>query len=187
MFLDQIYGTEHRGWVAIVSRNPETGDLDQQRWIHWPQERTFVEKYIDMRSDEDVYFSVALFSAKVRTSEDGAAYTRVVWADADTCDPENFLIEPTIQIETSPGRWHVLWLLDKAYPAVETQMVARAIAYKHRDQGCDTGWTASKILRLPLCNSNLNFKQPNTIKFMVIRQECGGSSNMIPQTYRVWL
>ena len=166
MFLDQIYGTEHRGWAAIVSRNPETGDLDQQRWIHWPQERTFVEKYIDMRSDEDVYFSVALFSDKVRTSEDGAAYTRVVWADADTCDPENFLIEPTIQIETSPGRWHVLWLLDKAYPAVETQMVARAIAYKHRDQGCDTGWTASKILRIP---GTTNTKREDNAKVSLIK------------------
>ena len=149
MFLDDVYGVEHRGYVAIVTKDPETGELGHQRWFHWPQDRNFIEKYLDMRSDEDVYFSVAMFSEKHRTSEDGAAYTNVVWADADTCDPDNFLLEPTLQVESSPGRWHVLWLLDKVYPAQEAQMVARSIAYKHRDQGCDTGWTASKILRVP--------------------------------------
>lgn len=149
-FFDRIYGDD-KGYVFIVTRDPDTGQLSQSRSMRWPRDKAFTTRYVGLRSNEDVYFSVSLFTqGESRSSTDGGATVRCIWADADTCDPTNFLLEPTLQIETSPGRWHCLWLLDEPVESSYAQEVSRAIAYKHRDQGCDvSGWTSSKILRVP--------------------------------------
>src|SRR5690606_22574963 len=73
----------------------------------------------------------------------------VVYADADEADPSVFRCEPTISVETSPGRWHVYWVLtDPADPTL-TEGLARSISVSHKDDGADNGWALSKRLRVP--------------------------------------
>lgn len=146
-FLDFIYGPQ-KGFICINTRSDD-GSLDSERWLKWPEEKTFANKYNRIRSLEDVYCSVTVFSQPERSREDSAATTRVVWADADTCDPSNFRVQPSVIVQTSAGRWHVWWVLDMPVPASQAQDVARRIAYAHREQGCDVGWTLTKILRVP--------------------------------------
>lgn len=165
-FFERVYGgnANQVGYMCFVTRDQRTQEPSSHRWLNWPREKNFADKYAKMRPDEDVYFSVAIYSQnKSRTSSDEGAYVKMVWADADTCPPEKFILEPTLQIETSPGRWHCLWLLDEFVPASTAQEVSRAIAYKHQKDGCDiSGWTASKILRVP-GTTNTKYEEPFTV------------------------
>lgn len=147
-FLDAVYGGAS-GWVDIVNRDPDTGKIDSEMWRHWPTDKAYISKYCKLRADEDTYCSVALFSDKQRTKDDLGALAHAVWADADTCDPSNFRAVPSIIVNTSPGRWHCWWVLEEPVKALDASMTAQRIAYAHRSQGCDLGWAASKILRVP--------------------------------------
>ncbi len=159
-FFTTVYGTGRAsGNIDIVTRNPDTGALSSERWLKWPDDRTFVSRYCELRANEDVYFSVAMFMEEYRSARDKNAVTNVLWADADTCKPENFKVYPSVVITTSPGRYHCLWCLDHPYSASDVQNVAHALTYAHRNQGCDIGWTQTKILRVP-GTSNLKRDEP---------------------------
>ena len=167
-FLDQLYGSAV-GWVCVATKSEGSDAPDEMRWISWPSEKAIADRYIDIRQNEDVYVSVSVFKEKYRSSQDIAPLTRVVWADADTCGPEQFKLKPSIVVQTSPahgdsepctprdkaglehcfGHYHVFWVLDDVYPAKEIQEISRLVAYAHRSSGCDLGWTLSKILRVP--------------------------------------
>lgn len=147
MFFDLIYG-DSSGYAAIVTKD-ENGELTDTKWFHWPEEKTRLEKYVDRRNDEDVYNSVNLFSNTERTKLDNEAVSRVAYADADTCDPSKFLVPPTISVETSSGRWHCYWVLDREVTAEEASLESQRIYLAHAKDGCDAGWAVSKLLRVP--------------------------------------
>lgn len=154
--LDYSYGTSE-GWCAIV-----TEDFMQTRWFQWPQESDFMEKYIELRADEDVYFTTTLYASEERLKEN-ATVGWAVYADADTCHPDNFRLTPTFSNETSPGKWHCFWVLDAETPADELSHLSRLIAIAHRDQGCDAGWIGSKVLRVP-GTSNTKYDEPYIVQ-----------------------
>jgi len=166
-FLEQLY-SDTVGFISVNTKS-ESGEPDIERWFSWPSERKIAEKYISIRSDEDTYVSVSIFADRQRIVQDSNPQTHVVWADADVCEPEKFELPPSIIVQTSPahedseacaprdksgvehcnGHYHVFWVLDKAYPAKQIQEIARRVAYAHQDDGCDLGWTLTKILRAP--------------------------------------
>lgn len=157
-FLESIYGTI-QGHVDILTFDRETRSPDSERWISWPNEKGFGEKYLELREEDDVYVSVGVFSGERRTDLDMDAQAQVVWADADTCHPDNFREMPSIIVETSPGRWHVWWILDEPVKASEASYISRKISAAHADQGCDRGWHVSKILRVP-GTTNTKYDEP---------------------------
>lgn len=178
-FFDTIYGGG-TGHISICGRN-EDGELSVERWVDWPSDRNFVDRYVSVRADEDVYYSVSMFSDEHRVQIDSAAKTKLIWADADICPPELFRVTPSIVVQTSPahgedvecapraksgkpcnGHYHVLWVLDKFYPANEAQEVARRVAVAHAEDGCDPGWSMTKILRVP-GTTNTKWSPPYTI------------------------
>lgn len=154
--LDYVYGTSE-GKFAIIPQ-----DFVWIRWFDWPQDREYVEKYIELRSDEDVYFTTTLYNDTERTAEH-ATVGWAVYADADTCHPDNFRLTPTFSNETSPGKWHCFWVLDEEKSAKELSDLSRLIATAHRDQGCDAGWIESKILRIP-GTTNTKYEEKYTVQ-----------------------
>lgn len=146
-FFNSIYGNSE-GFIDIVTRSDD-GDLVSERWFEWPNDKSAVLKYCTVRSDEDVYCSVAVFSDELRSKEDVNAVTRTVYADADSCHPSNFRIPPSIVVETSPDRWHCWWVLDEEVPAKDASEAAHRLSEAHKDQGIDRGWIISKLLRVP--------------------------------------
>ena len=146
-FLKAIYG-QSVGHIAIATKG-ESGQIDSQRWVEWPAEAAFAEKYIEIRHNEDVYVSTAVFSGEQRTMGDTNAVARVVWADADTCPPDKFRVPPSIAVRTSQGRYHCWWLLDEEVPASRAAEVSQRIYHGHKDDGVDSGWNVSKLLRVP--------------------------------------
>src|SRR5690606_22334296 len=75
-------------------------------------------------------------------------------------DPEVF---PTIYWQSSPGRYHALWKLDKVYDMESTIKLNRDLAYHvDADKG---GWDATQVLRVPGTH-NLKYENKPMVKLM---------------------
>lgn len=165
-FFDLVYGGL-RGMVAIVTRD-EYGKLNSERWFPADQVES-ARQYAAARYDEDVYFSVSSFPASIsnknvssrESSQDSLC--RVVYADADTCDPSNFRLAPSIIVQTSPGRWHVLWVMDKPMSGQLLGELSAKVSTAHAAQGCDKHAKDTKILRVP-GTTNTKYGYPYVIE-----------------------
>jgi hypothetical protein len=74
---------------------------------------------------------------------------RAVFADTDGAplDPIIKSLEPHMVIKTSPGRWHVYWLVNNEFPLDQFKPIQAAIAHKY---GTDKSVTnPSRVMRLP--------------------------------------
>lgn len=146
-FLEAIYG-DSRGLATVVTRG-FSGDLTDQKFFEYPQQKEEMIALATQKASDDVYYSPILFNAPRRIKEN-AKTVHVIYSDADTCAPENFFVEPSISVETSPNRWHCYWMLDKEVDPQDAALLAKKIAYAHAHQGCDkSGWNTTKLLRIP--------------------------------------
>lgn len=147
-FLSLIWGS-CAGFAPIVTKDYETGALTEEKFYNYPEDLRHLNRFLATVMTEDVYFSPLIFD-KPRRLKENAREASVVYADADTCQPEDFRVEPSWKVETSPGRWHCYWVLDDVYSADQVSEVAHKIALAHQHQGCDiSGWHKTKLLRVP--------------------------------------
>lgn len=158
-----------QGWVPIITKDG-LGNLKPTRWFHWPTEREEMEEYVRTKQGEDVYTSPMLYSEPpTRTNRSHAAKENViaaavVWADADEADPSVFKHTPSVQVETSPGKWHTYWqIIDSVDPELMEQM-AHAVTLAHKADGVDNGWARSKRLRVP-GTMNTKYDEPFRVRF----------------------
>ena len=146
-FLESVYG-DAKGIATIVTRGV-TGELTEQKFFNYPEDKDQMVALSLAKASEDVYYSPILFNAPRRIKEN-AKTVHVIYADADTCAPENFLVEPSISVQTSDDHWHTYWVLDQEVDPQVAALLAKKIAYAHKHQGCDTsGWNTTKLLRIP--------------------------------------
>lgn len=142
-FFDLLYGGVE-GEVRISLKG-----ISEGRWFTWPHQRDDLLAYVEAHSDTDVYCTTTTYTERTRKADKADAGS-VVYADADTCDPKNFHVEPSIIVRSSPGHWQAYWLLSEPQPASVLARMSKRIAYTHADQGCDkTGWMVTKVLRVP--------------------------------------
>lgn len=124
---------------------------------HWfkPEEFNELKGFIDDNQDKDVYFCPHGFTRKER-KRDYAVPPKLLWADLDTAAPHGMRPKPTIAIESSPGRYVGLWIVDKPV----TDDINRQLTYTvGADKG---GWDFTQVLRVP---NTYNYKyksQPKT-------------------------
>jgi hypothetical protein len=145
-FLEVILG-QAAGYATAVIKDAH-GQPTVQKFFSYPDELDDMVEYSNKFASEDVYFSPIIFYEQRRIREN-AKCVSVVYADADTCPPEKFLLTPSISVETSPNRWHCYWVLDREYDPTEVALMAKKIAYAHKDDGCDlSGWNPTKLLRI---------------------------------------
>jgi hypothetical protein len=65
-------------------------------------------------------------------------------------------IEPSITIESSPGRFQAYWKFEKNVQPDEAENISQRIAYEHAEEGADrSGWDLTQLLRMPF---TYNFK-----------------------------
>jgi hypothetical protein len=146
-FLDMVLGTGS-GYATVVTKD-NAGQPTVQKFFSYPDEMEEMCRYAEARAGHDVYFSPILFHEQRRIREN-AKTVSAIYADADTCDPKNFRLAPTVSVKTSEGRWHAYWVLDKEADPQRVALLAKQIAYGHKDQGCDlSGWNPTKLLRIP--------------------------------------
>ncbi len=146
-FLEAVYG-DATG-IAAFSMRSAAGDLTDQKFFEYPAQKAEIEALALSKANEDLYYSPILFNAPRRIKEN-AKTVHVIYADADTCSPDNFLVEPSISVQTSEGHWHAYWILDQEVDPQVAALLSKKIAYAHSHQGCDTsGWNTTKLLRVP--------------------------------------
>lgn len=160
-FVDVIYGNG-AGYATIVTKDAH-GNPTVQKFFSYPDEAEEMVAYAKNHAGDDVYFSPIIYYEQRRIREN-AKSVAVVYADADTCAPENFRLPPTVSVETSEGRWHCYWVLDNSYEPHRVAMASKQIAYGHKDQGCDlSGWNPTKLLRIPE-TANGKYSPKQTVK-----------------------
>jgi hypothetical protein len=103
----------------------------------------------------NAYLCPHLFREK-RRHKDLVLATPVAWADLDTCKPENMLVEPTISVQSSSGRYQAYWSFADSVDPSDAEDLSRRIAYYHHQEGADrSGWDLTQLLRIPFTT---NFK-----------------------------
>lgn len=108
-----------------------------------------IPEFLEDHEGEDIYFCPHGFKARARQKEE-AVLPKMCWADLDEADPRKFKhMKPTIAIESSPGRFVGLWLLDRTV----TENLNKRLSYQlGADKG---GWDVTQVLRFP---GTVNFK-----------------------------
>lgn len=156
-FFDLLFGDEE-GYICIAHHHKAKPKSELKRsFFEWPTQRSEVAAFITQKSvANDVWFATCLFD-RSRALKEYAIRTRIVPADLDTCDPETVTPNPPVVLQTSPGRWQAMWLLDDFVDPEIASDYAKRIAYKYQDEGADTGgWDIGQLLRVPYTT---NFKK----------------------------
>lgn len=134
--------------------------LNDYRWFQWPVQATELVAYCQSKKKEDVYTTVGVCSDK-NNKKGSIEMLNVLHCEADGARPEYFPVEPSIVNETSPGRFHLFWLLDKPTPAVKVEPLAKKVAYSQREHGADFGWATNKLMRVPgTTNTKPDYDKP---------------------------
>jgi Protein of unknown function (DUF3987)/RepB DNA-primase from phage plasmid len=132
--------------IALLER----GKGMRERYFSYPDEVKAACLFADSAQEtHEVYFCAQLLDRKKRT-KDAISRCSIAWADLDTCNPANLLVQPHIVVKSSPGRWQAYWRLDEPLDGYEAERLSKRIAYRHRDEGCDpSGWDLTQLLRVP--------------------------------------
>lgn len=155
-FFKLVYGTT-RGYICLsygtdVERDGRKRKDMRKVFFEWPAQMNDLLENIDAHGDKLVhaYFCPNLYSKPGDKHKEYISTCTNIWADLDTCDPRYLLLRPSILIESSPGKYQALWLLEDPVEPEVAQNIALKIAYAHADQGADkSGWDLSQLLRIP--------------------------------------
>lgn len=117
-------------------------------YFEYPKRLLEAEEWCLAHSEEgrETYFCAHLLTKRRRIQEH-AAPVLSLWADADGSCLPGHIPEPTAVVETSPGRQHLFWRLDRPLPSREAEILNRRLA---RAIGADpSGWDLGQLLRPP--------------------------------------
>jgi ribosomal protein S25 len=155
-FFDFAFGHEE-GYICIAfltndAHQKKSGEHRPllERYYRWPQQKQEMLDEITAKVPYyNAYYCPQLLATK-RRSKDSVKTCPSIWADLDTCEPENLLVQPSMVVESSPGRYQALWFLEDVMPPQVAEDISRRIAYYHAPQGADkSGWDLSQLLRIP--------------------------------------
>lgn len=117
-----------------------------------------IDEFIERNSDKDIYFCPHGFD-KERRLKPNTVPPKMLWADLDERDPRKIKIKPTIAIESSPGRYVGLWVVDR--PVTE-ELNRRLNYYIGSDK---SGWDFTQVLRVP---GTTNYKYHSTPRVKIL-------------------
>jgi hypothetical protein len=146
-FLVTAWSHHREGYAFIAARKPGSS-----RWrsIALPvfSCASRIARVFDVydRADWDLYFTPNAFCEPFRRAR-LALPSRLAWVDVDEANPNRFRPPPNVLWETSPGRCQALWVFSDTRSVEESEAYSAALACNF---GADpTGWTSTKLLRVP--------------------------------------
>jgi hypothetical protein len=147
VFLSHIFG-DLTGYLCIACKS---GANYFERFFWYPNDIQDALEFIGKQyATHDIYYCAQLLRDQ-RRIKDNVELCTAAWADLDACAPTNLLVEASIALESSPGRYQALWVLEQPQDAIEVEQLSKRIAYFHRKQGADvSGWDLTQLLRVPL-------------------------------------
>jgi hypothetical protein len=168
-----IFG-KNRGYVGLGYWSPVDKKDFTEDYFEWPTQAREMFAAIEIkRMSYNVYFCPQLLDERKR-SKATIKLCPNVWADLDTCHPDKLLVEPSVVVESSPGRFQAVWVLDEEVDPGIAEDLSRRIAYFHAAHGADrSGWDLSQLLRVP---NTPNYKYGDntftapTVKIRTVKQ-----------------
>jgi hypothetical protein len=154
-FFRLLFGPGASGNVCIATLTP-TGDF-KEFFFEYPLQLNLLAAKVEEHAEtRNVYFCPQLLVGRKRSRAAVKACTNV-WADLDECQPQELLIEPSLVVESSPGRYQAYWVLEEPQEPDVAELISKRIAYYHAESGADrSGWDLSQLLRVPY---TYNFKR----------------------------
>lgn len=158
-FLKEVITTES-GKLLVCIRNHAIPWKEE--FHEWPLNSSLQHRLNLVRDNNDVYFSSHLFS-KDESTKDNVLNSRTIQADLDFAD--DYPIEPSILVETSPNRFQGYWILKYDVTSDLLEMLSKRLTYSISNSD-HSGWTLGHRLRLP---GSLNHKYnngPHSVKIL---------------------
>lgn len=153
------------GYVCIASESMIKGDF-RQRFYQWPLEEKELLNYVGRQShaNRNLWFCINLLSKKTRKKET-CLPNNLLWADLDDCSPDYLEPAPQLVIESSPKRYQAIWRLDTELDPYIAEDYSRKIYGRYRDNGVDSGWALTKLLRVPYTR-NLKYEERPQVRLL---------------------
>lgn len=149
--------SDDEGYICIATtRPPAKRDTFHEEYFDWPRDKAKMIEYIDkVAPSYNVYFGVNMLSVP-RRKKDNCIPQNLVWADLDSCRPDQLDIVPQCVIESSPNRYQSIWRLDRKIDPRIAEHYSKRIAYHYAGLGVDkAGHDLTQLLRVP---GTFNFK-----------------------------
>jgi hypothetical protein len=146
-FLGRIWDDAPKDSFLFLAMSNPDGSRWRDHVVRASKVRTDLNKFLReySRWDHNLYFGVNPFSRDRRLTE-FALPTSLAWCDMDASNPNAYQPQPNLLWETSPDRFQALWLWDTKYDVEDAERISRSLADRH---GGDSGWTVTKMLRIP--------------------------------------
>lgn len=143
---------EYEGWLFLSTKDRKGYGAWRDNPYRYPDNLNQMVADLNDYNERghDVYFSVQLYREGTARDQKLVKYCPVLWADLDVCQPDHVFPQPSIALESSPGRYQGFWILDTPLKLEEATAITKAIAYRYADQGADKGgWDGTQVLRIP--------------------------------------
>ena len=158
-FLDWTVTTP-TGWFQLLIGQK---DSLREEWYKWPEDRTKIQARITESTSDNVYFSPHLFSTQ-KSLKENVLPSRTLCVDLDNADVTNLKLNPTVMIETSPGRHQGFWVLKTELLPADFEVLSKKLSYTIVNAD-HSGWPLGHKFRVPGAR---NFKyNPSPIVHLV--------------------
>lgn len=137
-------------YFCLALRDIATG-VWYEEFYEWPMQiEHVIERARAAAEAADVYFSSYLFSER-SSARVNVLPSYTLQADLDAADIPMLPVQPSILVQSSPGRHQAYWLLRQDVPVLDTdlhEVLSRKLTYSI--PACDrSGWPLGRKLRLP--------------------------------------
>lgn len=169
VFFKYLFGPSVKGYICLAQLSKAKEGF-RETFFQWPGQLDEIVDYVAKRSvTHNMYICPQILGKPIRRKEHVIACP-TAWADLDACDPVNCLVEPTIALESSQGRYQAFWRFEDPIPPEEAEALSRKIAYFHAFEGADkSGWDLTQLLRIPYTH-NYNHGEGEIVKMLTISQ-----------------
>lgn len=156
IFFSAVFGDE-AGYVFVSTMDHAKKARGEpgfwsDRAFAYPAQRREILTFIKEQDANgcDVYFAVQLYGKPDARQKTLVRACPSAWSDLDTATPWEIDPQPSVILETSPGRFHGFWRSPVTMSPYEAEDISRRIAYAQHDRGADLGgWDLTQVLRIP--------------------------------------
>jgi hypothetical protein len=137
-----------RGFIGLASIDRNDGDQFASTFYAWPAAAVNAAHWLieQAAAGRDVYQCAHLLTDKRRVKERAAKLT-ACYVDGDGAIVPPHLPQPTITVESSPGRHHYYWVLSRPVDPADGEAINKRLAYA---MGADkSGWDLTQLTRPP--------------------------------------
>src|SRR5688572_26001474 len=168
MFLSTVITSPVGGWFCLA--HAKVGDDErrtkeswQEEFFSWPDEKPLVINRVrELGTNVEIYFSPYLFSEKA-SKKQYAIVGKTIVADLDEANVLTLQVEPSVLVETSPGRHQGYWILHSQLDNDEHEQLSKRLTYSI--PRCDkTGWFLGKKVRVPETYNNKYTSGPQIVR-----------------------